>query len=206
MKRLITLLCLLLVISGCSTVGGAVAVVNPLNFTNTAFYPLLIISELETNFSSLVIDKTKAHVEDFSVNPFEVLPEKSLIYVMPAIMTRSYQKSYDTFYSNLVKRYIQINNFAVVTEDIEKADFVLMTTVAESPERRRGTNSSVVSISIMEKNERAVFYSNIRINSKSDENFYYYPSKSARPVHELTLLGFEEIFQSGLPQAFGIVR
>lgn len=206
MKRLITLLCLLLVISGCSTVGGAVAVVNPLNFTNTAFYPLLIIGELETNFSSLVIDKTKAHVEDFSVNPFEVLPEKSLIYVMPTIMTRSYQKSYDTFYSNLVKRYIQLNNFAVVTEDIEKADFVLMTTVAESPERRRGTNSSVVSISIMEKNERAVFYSNIRINSKSDENFYYYPSKSARPVHELTLLGFEEIFQSGLPQAFGIVR
>ena len=141
MKRLITLLCLLLVISGCSTVGGAVAVVNPLNFTNTAFYPLLIIGELETNFSSLVIDKTKAHVEDFSVNPFEVLPEKSLIYVMPAIMTRSYQKSYDTFYSNLVKRYIQINNFAVVTEDIEKADFVLMTTVAESPERRRGKPS-----------------------------------------------------------------
>lgn len=206
MKRLITLLCLLLVISGCSTVGGAVAVINPLNFTNTAFYPLLIIGELETNLSSLVIDKTKAHVEDFNVNPFEVLPEKSLIYVMPAIMTRSYQKSYDTFYSNLVKRYIQLNNFAVVTDDIEKADFVLMTTVAESPERRRGTNSSVVSISIMEKSERAVFYSTIRINSKSDENFYYYPSKAARPVHELTLLGFEEIFQSGLPQAFGIVR
>lgn len=206
MKRLITLLCLLLIVSGCSTVGGAVAVINPLNFTNTAFYPLLIIGELETNLSSLVIDKTKAHVEDFSVNPFEVLPEKSLIYVMPEIITKSYEKTYDTYYANLIKRYIQLNNYAVITNDIEKADFILMTNVAESPERRRGTNYSAVSISIMEQNERPVFYSMIKVKSSSDENFYYYPSKAARPVHELTLLGFEEIFQSGLPQAFGIVR
>ena len=48
--------------------------------------------------------------------------------------------------------------------------------------------------------------SNVVVNSKSDKNFYYYPSKAARPVQELTLLGFEELFKSGLPQAFGIVR
>ncbi len=206
MKRLIILMSLLALISGCSTVGGAVAMVNPLNFTTTAFYPLLIIGELETNLSSLVIDKTKATVVDFNVNPFETLPEKSLIFVMPAVMTQGHQKSYDHYYSSLVKRYIQMNNYAVITDDIAKADFILMVSVTESPERTRGTNSSVIAVSIMEQNERAVFYSQIRVNSKSDENFYYYPSKAARPVKELTLLGFEEIFQSGLPQAFGIVR
>ncbi len=206
MKRLITIISLIALISGCNSVGGAVAVINPLNFTTTGFYPLLIIGELETNLSSLVIDKTRATVTDFNVNPFEVLPEKSLVYVMPAIITKSYQKTYDTYYSSLISRYLQMNNFAVITNDISKADFILMTTIAESPERRTGTNSSVISISIMEQDERAVFHSNVVVNSKSDKNFYYYPSKAARPVQELTLLGFEELFKSGLPQAFGIVR
>ena len=204
MKRLITIISLLALVSGCNSIG--VAVVNPLNFTTTGFYPLLIIGELETNLSSLVIDKTRATVADFNVNPFEVLPEKSLVYVMPAIITKSYQKTYDTYYSSLISRYLQMNNFAVITNDISKADFILMTTIAESPERRTGTNSSVISISIMEQDERAVFHSNVVVNSKSDKNFYYYPSKAARPVQELTLLGFEELFKSGLPQAFGIVR
>ena len=199
MKRLITIISLLALVSGCNSIGGAVAVVNPLNFTTTGFYPLLIIGELETN-------KTRATVADFNVNPFEVLPEKSLVYVMPAIITKSYQKTYDTYYSSLISRYLQMNNFAVITNDISKADFILMTTIAESPERRTGTNSSVISISIMEQDERAVFHSNVVVNSKSDKNFYYYPSKAARPVQELTLLGFEELFKSGLPQAFGIVR
>lgn len=206
MKRLITIISLLALVSGCNSIGGAVAVVNPLNFTTTGFYPLLIIGELETNLSSLVIDKTRATVADFNVNPFEVLPEKSLVYVMPAIITKSYQKTYDTYYSSLISRYLQMNNFAVITNDISKADFILMTTIAEPPERRTGTNSSVISISIMEQDERAVFHSNVVVNSKSDKNFYYYPSKAARPVQELTLLGFEELFKSGLPQAFGIVR
>ena len=206
MKRLITIISLIALVSGCNSVGGAVAVINPLNFTTTGFYPLLIIGELETNLSSLVIDKTRATVADFNVNPFEVLPEKSLIYVMPAIVTKSYQKTDDNYYSSLISRYLQMNNFAVITNDISKADFILMATIAESPERRTGTNSSVISISIMEQNERAVFYSNVVVNSKSDKNFYYYPSKAARPVQELTLLGFEELFKSGLPQAFGIVR
>lgn len=206
MKRLITIISLLALVSGCNSIGGAVAVINPLNFTTTGFYPLLIIGELETNLSSLVIDKTRATVTDFNVNPFEVLPEKSLIYVMPTIITKSYQKSYDTYYSSLISRYLQMNNFAVVTNDISKADFILMVNIAESPERRTGTNSSVISVSIMEQDERAVFYSNIAVRSKSDKNFYYYPSKAAKPVRELTLLAFEELFQAGLPQAFGIVR
>lgn len=206
MKRLITIITLLALVSGCNSVGGAVAVINPLNFTTTSFYPLLIIGELETNLSSLVIDKTKATVTDFNVNPFEILPEKSLIYVMPAVITRSYEKSYDNYYSSLISRYLLMNNFAQVTNDLEKADFVLMASIDESPERRTGTNYSVISLSIMEKDERAVFYSNVVVKSKSDKNFYYHPSKAARPVKELTLLGFEELFQAGLPQAFGVAR
>ncbi len=35
MKRLITIISLLALVSGCNSIGGAVAVVNPLNFTTT---------------------------------------------------------------------------------------------------------------------------------------------------------------------------
>lgn len=206
MKRIISLLMFMVLISGCSNIGGAVAVVNPLNFTSTGFYPLLIIGELETNLSSLLIDKTRAKVVDFNVNPFEVLPERSLIYVMPVAVTKSYEKTYDNFYSDLIKRYLAMNKFAVITDDISKADFILMANIAESPERRTGTNSSAISMSIMEQNERPVFYTTIRVRSNSDKNFYYHPSRAARPVQELTLVGLEEIFKSGLPQAFGLER
>lgn len=92
MKRLITIISLLALVSGCNSIGGAVAVVNPLNFTTTGFYPLLIIGELETNLSSLVIDKTRATVADFNVNPFEVLPEKSLVYVMQLLLQKAIKK------------------------------------------------------------------------------------------------------------------
>lgn len=206
MKRIISLLMFMVLISGCSNIGGAVAVVNPLNFTSTGFYPLLIIGELETNLSSLLIDKTRAKVVDFNVNPFEVLPERSLIFVMPVAVTKSYEKTYDNFYSDLIKRYLAMNKFAVITDDISKADFILMANIAESPERRTGTNSSAISMSIMEQNERPVFYTTIRVRSNSDKNFYYHPSRAARPVQELTLVGLEEIFKSGLPQAFGLER
>lgn len=206
MKKLTVLLMFMVIISGCSNIGGAVAVVNPLNFTNTGFYPLLIIGELETNLSSLLIDKTKARITDFNVNPFEILPERSLIYVMPVGITKSYEKVYDKFYSDLIKRYLAMNKFAVITDDIAKADFILMANIAESPERRTGTNSSAISLSIMEQDERPVFYTTVRVKSTSDKNFYYHPSRAARPVHELTLVGLEEIFKSGLPQAFGLER
>ena len=70
MKRLITIISLLALVSGCNSVGGAVAVINPLNFTSTGFYPLLIIGELETNLSSLVIDKTFSSVAFISCATF----------------------------------------------------------------------------------------------------------------------------------------
>ncbi len=206
MKRLISIISLMVLINGCTTIGGGLTMINPLELTTTGFYPLLIIGELEANLSSLVIDKTKAKVADFKVSPFEVLPEKSLIYVMPTAVTKHYHKEYDTYYSSLIGRYLQMNNFAIVTSDIEKADFVLITTISETPDRTIGTNASVISMSIMEKDERPVFHSNIIVTSKSDKNFSYRPTRTARPVTELTLLGFEEIFKDGLPQAFGVVR
>lgn len=206
MKKIFTLFLLLAVMTGCNSVGGAVAVLNPLNFTTTAFYPLLIIGELETNLSSLVIDKTRARINDWKVSPFEILPENSLIFVMPVVMTQSYQKTYDTYYSGLIKRYLAMNNFAKITDDVSKADFIVMVNIAESPDRRIGTNMSAISLSIMEQDERPVFYNAVKVMSKSDKNFYYYPSKSAKPVQELTLVGLEEIFKNGLPQAFGLER
>ena len=204
MKKLILALSFLFLVQGCTSASGALAIVNPFNPFNSMFYPLLIVGELETNLSSLVIDKTKVKVVNFKTNPFEVLPERSLLYVMPAIINKNHTKEYDEYYGNMLKNYILMNNFAIVTNDISKADFVLMATITESPERTLGTNFSNVQVSILDVNEKPVFLSSIQLKSSSDRNFYYHPSKSARPVKELTLVGLENIFKSGLPQAFGL--
>ncbi|MBQ3033679.1 MAG: hypothetical protein IJD28_04815 [Deferribacterales bacterium] len=191
------------IITGCSVPGGMVDAVNPVNFFETGFYPLLIIAELETNLSSVIIDKTKAKIQDFSVNPYEILPEGSVIYVMPVKITQTSKQSWDTYYSQMIINYIKMNNFAKITDDIETTDYVLFADISESPEVWNGTNYSKINMTIMERNETPVFYTKINVTSKSDKNFYYHPSKSARPVKELTLFGLEEIFREGLPQAFG---
>lgn len=201
MKKFIPLL--FLVITGCTTLGGAVDIINPLKFTQTGFYPLLIVAELETNLSSIVIDKTKAKVKNFKASPFLVLPENSSIYVMPAVLVRNRETVYDDYYSRMVANYLDMNNFATTVSDVANADYVLRLDIDESPERRIGENFSKIKITIMEKNESPVFYASIDIISKSDRNFYYYPSKAALPVKELTLYGMEEMFQKGLPPAFG---
>lgn len=201
MKKLIPFL--FLAVTGCTTVGGAVDLINPLKFFQTGFYPLVIVAELETNLSSIIIDKTKARVKNFDSRPYEILPENSTIFVMPAVIMRNREKTYDDYYSRMMSNYLKMNNFATPVADIAKADYILRLDIDESTERRIGENFSRIQVTIMEKNESPVFYSTINIISKSDRNFYYYPSKSARPVKELTLYGLEEIFQTGLPQAFG---
>ncbi len=201
MKKIIPFL--FFIVTGCSLPGGIVDVVNPVNFFDTGFYPLLIVAELETNLSSVVIDKTKARVEDFSAAPYEILPEGSVIYVMPVKMKQASQESWDSYYSRMITNYIKMNNFAKTTDDIETADYVLTAYISESPEVWHGKNYSAINMTIMEKNENPVFYTKVNVISKSDKNFYYHPSKSARPVKELTLVGLETIFRDGLPQAFG---
>lgn len=204
MKKIISsLLLTTLLISGCSLPSGVATVANPLNFFSTGFYPLVIITELETNLSSVFIDKTKAKIKHFSVNPYEILPENSVIFIMPVKMKQASQETWDNYYSTMIKNYILMNNYAKITNDVETADYVLFAKISESPEVWNGKNFSNIDITIMERNEMPVFFSNVKVESKSDKNFYYRLSKSARPVKELTLLGLEEIFRDGLPQAFG---
>ncbi len=186
-------------ISGCS---GVATVANPANFLSTGFYPLLIVAELETNLSSVVIDKTKAKVENLVVSPFNIIPENSSVFVMPTIITVRGEKNYSTYYSSMVSNYLMMNSFAIPVTNIEDADFILRSDISESPDRNLGSTFSKISMTIMEQNETPVFYTNVTITSKSDKNFYYYPSKSARPVKELTLYGLEEIFANALPKAF----
>lgn len=194
---------LLFSVVGCTTWTGAVNVVNPLRFVQTGVYPLIIIAELETSFSSLLIDKTKAKVENLSVSPYEILPEGSSIYVMPILFHINGKKSYDTYYSNMFNNYLRLNNLAKPIKNVELADYVIMTEITESPERTIGANFSTLKVTIMEQNENPVFFSTVKVVSKSDSNFYYYPAKSARPVKELTLIGLEELFEKAIPVAFG---
>ncbi len=201
LQKLSSLL-LVIALSGCASTGPVVDVLNPFNFISTGFYPLLIVAELETNLSSIVIDKTEAKIESQVVNPYNILPENASIYVMPAIISVRGETSYSKYYSSMISNYLMLNSFAIPVNNIEDADYVIRVDISESPDRHIGKNFAGLALTIMEINENPVFYTNIKITSKSDKNFYYYPSKSARPVKELTLYGLEKTFEDALPQAF----
>ena len=191
--------------TGCTTWTGALNVLNPLKFVQTGFYPLVIITEIETSFSSLLIDKTRAQVGIMSINPYEILPEGSKIYVLPSSITTPGKKEYDTYYSNMIEGYFRINNFAEPVKDLTMADYILRTDIMESFSSNYGKNYSTIQVTIMEVNEQPVFFSTIQVVSKSDKNFYYYPAKHAKPVQELTIIAMEETFQKAIPVAFGEV-
>ena len=202
MKKVYILLSLFISVS-CTSVGDLAMIYNPMLGFETGAWQIAMLVEMNTNFSSLLYDKTDAKFESFAVRPFALLPENCAYYVMPVIYTDYYNtKRYDETYSRMIISYLRLNHYGYIVETPEQADYIIVVDVSESPQTVHGKNSSVISLTIMEPDETPVFFTKASVSSKSDSNFYYQPSKSARPVKYLTLKGFERIFHEALPQAF----
>ena len=206
LKRGFLIITALAVLSGCygkSAVTDTVNIFSPETALSTGVWQMAIIAEATTNFSSLIYDKTEAKFDSFAVHPIKMLPTNGKFYIMPAVYTDYYgAKTYDDAYAGIVSNYLIFNGFGSTVKNIEEADYVLIVDVKESPEKMSGRNTSSISISIMELDETPVFYAKTDVYSKSDSNFYYKPSKRAKPVKYLTLKGMERIFEEGLPKAF----
>jgi hypothetical protein len=187
----------------CSKVSDLEMIYNPVTGIETGAWYAIALVEMNTNFSSLLYDKTEAKFEGQSVMPLQQLPRNMVYYILPTIYTDHYgEKSYDTLYPTMMKNYLLFNNYGTVTEYVEAADYIIMVNVMESPQVMMGTNRTSISVSIMQQDETPVFHAATSVMSKSDKNFYYYPSKEARPVKYLTMKGFEWIFSEAVPQAF----
>ncbi|MDR2885079.1 MAG: hypothetical protein LBV09_08225 [Deferribacteraceae bacterium] len=198
------LLGIALFFSACADpVSNLAMVYNPITGIETGAWSMALMVEANSNFSSLLYDKTEADFESFSVRPFQVLPDNCSFYIMPAIYVDAHNnKTYDETYAKMMGAYLRFNSYGKVVQTVDEADYVVVIDVAESPEFFHGTNNSAIAVTIMDLNEVPVFFAKTTVSSRSDSNFYYRPSKLARPVKYLTLRGFERIFAEALPQAF----
>ncbi|MDR0454853.1 MAG: hypothetical protein LBH05_08585 [Deferribacteraceae bacterium] len=184
-------------------IGDLEMVYNPVVGLSTGAWQVAALVELNANFSSLLYDKTDAKFEKFTVRPFQILPENCAFYIMPVIYTDPYSaKRFDETYSRIIASYFKLNNYGYTVDSPDEADYVIVLDITESPQMFHGKNSSLIELTIMEPDETPVFFTKTFVSSKSDKNFYYQPSKSARPVKYLTLKGFERILYEALPQAF----
>ena len=87
--------------------------------------------------------------------------------------------------------------------DPRDAEYIIVANIKESLSKFYGTNSSTVSLSIMDKFDLPIFLADIRVESKSDRNFWYYETKKARPVDQLTMKALTKIMADGLPKVHG---
>lgn len=203
MHKHLLLILTFLILSACTSKKDIEMLYNPVKGIESGAWQIALLVEANTNFSSLLYDKTEAKIDSFSSKAFMMLPDDGYYYIMPTIGRDDYGKIvYDEGYSKLIANYIRLNGYGISVEHLEDADYIIMANVEESFERVFGTNTSSVTITILEPDETVVYYSKVDVKSSSDKNFYYYPSKSAKPVKYLTLKGFEKIFKDGMPQAF----
>jgi hypothetical protein len=107
------------------------------------------------------------------------------------------------------KLHLQIRNFlaageyGIPVDSVSQAEYIVVFNAKESFDINYGTNSSQVSFSIMNKMDMPIYAASLRMESKSDKNFWYYSEKEAMPVRTLTMKGLAYIMANSLPEAHG---
>ncbi|MDR2104347.1 MAG: hypothetical protein LBP51_01185 [Deferribacteraceae bacterium] len=203
LKRVISAAAVFAFLTACTKGSDLEMVYNPVKGFSTGFWQVAVLVDAETNFSSLLYDKTEAAFTTFNFHTFQQLPAESTYFIVPtAHIDHNGKKSYDKSYTRLLASYLKMNRFGKVTEALDEADYIIMVDVEESNRSLIGTNTSSINITILDPDEEPFFFAQADIKSSSDANFYYRPSKYAREVKYLTLKGFERIFKEALPQAF----
>jgi hypothetical protein len=215
MKKIFPLLLVLVMLVGCSKKLRPDHVISNINDTitdsiqlvtrlDTGMLYILFALEANTNMSSLFIDKTKEKVTSFHATSHEVLPKGKAFYIIPTQVTRDGKTFYDEESGRLIRNYIHLSGFGKVTPYIQNADYVIISRIKESIDRGHFKNDSTIVMNIMHKNDIPAFSSVIKLESKADSNFWYFPTKNAIPSNMLSIKGLGQIFAVALPQAFGI--
>lgn len=172
----------------------------------TAGYTYLLISlELNSNISSLIIDKTKEKIVGYQSQVATKLTPGSFFYVIPPKISNGETYVYDEEMGRMIRNYMTLGKYGIPVSNPDDAEYIVVTNIRESLSKTYGLNYSEISFSIVDKLDIPVYVSSIRVESKSDRNFWYYATKRARPVKELTIKGMTHIMAEGLPDAHGEV-
>ena len=170
--------------------------------TDSGFIYMAALIEMNSNFSSLLYDKTRVIKESEYTSKYDNISLSSNIFVLPVKIETPNDFHYDDSMQLVLKNYIKANKLGNITENPDAANFHLVTKVKESFQTDYGKNTSYIEITLVDSNNRPYFFTNIKMISKSDENFFYFPRKEAKPVAYLTIKGVEYILKETLYKAF----
>jgi hypothetical protein len=185
---------------GIDGVGGAV---NKFFKPSTGYLLLLAVLEINTNMSSLIIDKTKEKVVGYQSHVAKKIEPGKFLYVIPPKITNGETYVFDEEMGRAIRNFLAIGKYGIPVTRFQDAEYIVVTNIDESLSKRYGTNYSEVNLSIVDKMDIPVYAASVRVESKSDRNFWYYPTKEARPVQQLTVKGLGKIMSEGLPEAHG---
>lgn len=179
---------------------------NSINVLNPSYGYILTAAlvEMNSNFSSLIFDKTDAKYKNYVYADYgnHLIYDNFKYYVMPEKITRLGEISYDENIKRIIERVIIVNKLGVIVDKPEKADFIVLTKLSESYEKLYGENSSDIEISILAKDNRPIMWTKVTAVSSSDENFFYFPSKTAKPVKYLTIKGLGYLLENSFSKIF----
>ena len=160
------------------------------------------LTEVNSNFSSLLFDKTKAKKESFFESKYDNLTSNPIIYVLPVKIETPNGFHYDNSMQLVLKNYIKENKFGEITESHKTANYHLVAKVKETLNSSFNKNSSYIEITLLDINNKPYFFTKVKMISKSDRNFFYFPRKESKPVSYLTIKGFKYILEKSLYKAF----
>ncbi|MCX8084652.1 MAG: hypothetical protein N3C60_07030 [Calditerrivibrio sp.] len=196
----------------CSIVGNPVKnattitenTVNVLTNTSQGFLLMTALVELNSNFSSLIFDKTDVKYKNYVYADYgnHLTYDKFRYYVMPEKMTKLGEVTYSENIKTILERVIIANRLGEIVQKPEKADFIILVSLVESYEKLFGENSSDIEMTILSKDNRPIMWTKVTAVSKSDENFFYYPSKSAKSVKYLTVKGLNYLLEKSFTKIF----
>lgn len=210
------LLVLILAIVGCSAFPekpissidkGVGNTVSLLTQPSKGFLIVAPLIEMNSNFSSLLYDKTDADFRNYKLATYGYklrnLSDKSFkYYVLPEKILKQNEVLYNDTVKIMLERIIIANKLGEIVNDYKKADFIIMTSFVESYEKVFGENSVDIEISVVDKDNRPIMFTRVTSVSKSDANFFYFPTKAAKPVKYLTVKGLEYLMNKSFGKVF----
>ena len=174
-------------------------ILTPMN----GFILTFLAIEMNTNISSLVIDKTEEKVVGYNSSVMTKMTPGSYFLVLPPRVSNGESFHYDNDMGRMIRNYLAVGKYGIPVSNVSEAEYIVVTNVRESLSKSYGVNYSEVSFSIHNKLDIPVYASAVRVESKSDRNFWYHATKKARPVSKLTVKGITHILAQGLPEAHG---
>lgn len=189
-----------------SDVAGQIGESAEILLKPTAGYTYMLLAiELNSNFSSLLIDKTKEKIVGYQSQVAKKLTPGSFFFVIPPKVTDGETYFYDDDMGRMIRNYLTVGKYGIPVSNPDDAEYIIVTNIRESLSKSYGLNYSEIALSIVDKLDIPAYVATIRVESKSDRNFWYYATKKAKPVKALTMKGMAHIMAEGLPDAHGDV-